>query len=532
MRTRFQRLGLIAALASTSLGISMGVGQAQIQQPVRGGTVIFAMGGDPVMTNPVLSSGVAEGLIGCMLYQGLAITTPDWEVHPMLAKSWTISDDGKIYTFELNKANWSDGKPFTSEDVKFSLTEVNPKYGAVYIGAGKAIDRIDTPSPDRAVIHLKEPYGPFLMSQTCTHGGAILPAHIFRGTNPLQNPASADKPIGLGPFMMTEWKRGDLIRMARNPDYREPGKPYLDELIGKIIPQATSRVQALQAGEIDYVSYFYMPTNSYDAVKANSQLSLTPARLPAGIDSMILNVGRKPLDDKRVRQALLIAIDRDYLMKNAFFGTGEVGIAPFTNGIPWALDPKVDYRVMYKFDPARANALLEEAGVKRGAGGIRFKVNIVYAADQADYGSAAAAIKSMWTAIGVDASVEPGDRTVAYKRMYLDRDYDTALGGYNGYSDPALGMARIAATSSLNKTLGNGSGYSNPVVDDLFLKGESATGNAQRAPFYQKAQAILAEDLPVFNLHEKVPYDAASKKVMGLENEIFLATWRDAWRAK
>ncbi len=493
--------------------------------------MIFTLGGDPTVTNPVLSSGVPEGLIGCILYQGLTITTPSWDVKPMLAKSWTVSSDGKTYTFELEKAQWQDGKPFTSADVKYSLLEVNAKFSAVFAGAGRSIESIETPSPDRAIIHLKQPYGPFLISQACSHGGAILPAHIFEGTNPLQNPASGDKPVGIGPFSMTEWKRGDYIKLPRNPNYREAGKPYLDELIAKVITQPTARVQALQAGEVDHLMYFYLPANNYDQVRANTALSLTPAKAPAGIDVILMNVARKPFDDKRVRQALLTAIDRDYLVRTAFFNVGEVGTMPFTAGIPWAADPSIDYRKMYPFDPAKANALLDEAGVKKGADGIRFKANVVYSADQSDYALMAQAVKSMWGAIGVDLTIEAGERAIAYKRMFETRDYDAGIVAYNGYSDPALGMARMVLTSSMGKPLGNGSGYSNPAIDNLLDQAEKTASLAERTARYQEVQRTLASDLPILTVHERILYDASSKRVRGLDDEIFLGTWRDAWRA-
>ena len=521
-------LGVAAIAAAVTFGASF---PASAQAPVRGGSIIFTLGGDPTVTNPVVSSGVPEGLIGCILYQGLAIATPSGGVNPMLAKSWSISPDGKTYTFELEKAQWQDGKPFTSEDVKYSLTEVNAKYSAIFAGAGRTIDSIETPAPDKAIVHLKQPYGPFMISQACSHGGSILPAHIFRGTNPLQNPASGDKPVGIGPFALTEWKRGDYIRLARNPNYREPGKPLLDELVAKIITQSSARVQALQAGEVDHLMYFYLPANNYDQVRANPALSLTLAKVPAGIDVILLNVGRKPLDDKRVRQALLTAIDRDYLIRNAFFNVGEVGTMPFTNGITWAADPSVDYRKMYAFNTAKANAMLDEAGVKRGPDGIRFKANIVYSADQADYALMAQAVKSMWAAVGVELSIEAGDRAIAYKRMFETRDYDASIGAYNGYSDPALGMARMVLTSSLGRTLGNGSGYSNPAMDDLLDRAEKGTTEAARTALYQEAQRKLADELPILTIHERILYDASSKRVRGLENEVFLGTWRDAWRA-
>lgn len=271
--------------------------------PRRGGTVIFTLGGDPAVLNPLLSTAVPDKTIGCILYQGLTQVSTTNGVAPMLAKSWSISSDGLTYTFELVHANWQDGTPFTSADVKYSLTEVNSKYDPIFAAAGKVIDDIETPSPDRAILKLKRPFGPMLASLSCSLGGAILPAHIYEGTDVMKNPANITNPIGLGPFRLTEWRRGDYLRLSRNPDYWEKGKPYLDEVIGKIIPQPAARVQALAAGDVDYVTDYYLPPNDYAQVKENPRLDLELANGPPTIDIMFLNLARKPLDDERVRQA-------------------------------------------------------------------------------------------------------------------------------------------------------------------------------------------------------------------------------------
>ena len=517
--------GLLSALALVSAQA-----EAQTAQPKRGGTVIFTLGIDPPSVNPVISTGVPEGLIGCILYQGLTRVSVAEGIQPMLAKSWTISPDGKTYTFELNKANWHDGKPVTSADVKFSLLEASAKFNAVFATAGRAIDGIDTPAPDKVVIRLKEGFGPLLATLSCSLGGAILPAHVYQGSTPInQNPANSANPIGMGPFKFAEWKRGDHIRLVRNDDYWETGRPYLDTVIGKIIPQPSARVQALVAGEVDYVSDYYLAPNDYPQVKANPKLDLELAGGPPTVDLMFLNNNRKPLDDKRVRQALLMATDREFLVKNAYLA-GEVGTMPFTNRLPWAANPAIDYRKMYPFDPDKANALLDAAGYKKGPDGVRFKLEVVYGADEVAPPLVASAVKSMWKNVGIEIVNSPTERTTANKRMFVDRDYDVTMTGYTSYGDPALGIGRMFLTGSIGKLYGNASGYSNPEVDKLFDEAEHATGEQARGALYAKAQTILAEDMPLFTLHEKIVMDGRSVKVKGPRaDNYFYNTWRANW---
>lgn len=500
--------------------------------PVRGGSVVLGLGADPAGLNPAVSTSAQDLMVGCILYQGLTTTTDKGDIRPMLAKSWTISPDGRTYTFELNAAKWQDGKSFTSEDVKYSLLEVNSKFSPVFAAAGRAIDSIDTPAPDKIVMHLKQPFGPMLISLSCSNGGAILPEHVFKGTNISANPASTAQPVGLGPFTLKEWVRGDHITMVRNPDYYEQGKPYLDQVIFRIIPQAASRTQALLAGDVDYTSYYYVSTNDYPVLRADPNLRLVPAGLPPSINMLVFNVTRKPLSDKRVRQALAMATNRDFLERAAFRNNGSVGTMPFPSKIAWAADPDIDYRKMYPFDVAKANALLDAAGLKRGPDGTRFKINMLYQSDDPELPVAAVSLKDMWKAVGVDLTVVPVDFATSIPRMFKQRDFDTMMIAYTSFGDPALGLARIFITSAIGKTYGNSSGYSNKTVDDLFAEAEQATTQGERGVLYRKVQTILADDLPMLTLNERGMSDAVSTTLRGVDGENYLISWRNAYLVK
>jgi peptide/nickel transport system substrate-binding protein len=523
-------LGTAAALGLT-LSLSLVPQQARAQTPQRGGTAILALNGDPTSLNPDTSSNIPDRQIGCIIYQGLVELSDDFKIKPLLAKSWTVSPDGLTYGFKLVKANWQDGKPFTSDDVKYSLTEVSAKYSSIFQAAGRVIDTIETPAPDEVTIKLKQPFGPFLISLGCIQGAAIMPAHLFRGTNPLSNPATTATPVGTGAFRLKDWNRGDYLRLERNTDYFEQGKPYLDGIIGKIIPQASSRSQALEAGEVDLLQF--APPNDVAVLGRNPKLKLVDADTPPLSSLAFFNTAHKPLDDKRVRQALFMATDRNYLLRNAFFGIGSIGTQPFPTQIGWAADPKIDYNAMYPFDPARANALLDEANIKRDAGGRRFGLRLLVLGTQyPDLQQAAVAIKSMWKEVGVDVSIEALEDATYLKRIYQDGDFDVSLITYTSYSDPALGVTRTFARASQGKPFGNPSGWSNATVDELFAKGERATTPEDRGVFYREAQKIVADELPALQLRQYVDKNIASRNLNGLWG---IAQgnghWVDAWVA-
>jgi peptide/nickel transport system substrate-binding protein len=523
-------LGFVAVLAGCLPLAEPSLGQ---EKPQSGGSVIVGIAVEPAGLNPAITTSTPDQLIGCSIYQGLTEIGGYGEVKALLAKSWTISPDGLTYTFTLNPAKWQDGQPLTSADVKFSITEVSarltPSFAA---GAGRLIDAVETPAPDQVVIKLKQPFGPLLRSLSCITGAPILPMHIFAGTNVQSNPATTTKPIGSGPFVLAEWKRGEFIRLTKNKDYWEQGKPYLDEVIVRILPQASSRTQALMTGEIDFLPYFWLPTNDLPVIQGNPKLKLIKAKLPPAQDMLFFNTSRKTLADKRVRQALMMATDRQFILKTGWLGQGAEGIAPFVTELTWAANPDIDYRKMYPYDVAKANALLDEAGFKRGANGIRFKFDLVYVAEEVDFPRVAVAIKQMWSQVGVDVVLEGYDRPTTDKRVFLDRDFDGHLNGYTSFGDPALGLARIFIASTAGRPYGNPTGYTRPEVEELFKKGETANAESERGAAYRQVQTILADDLPVLTIHQRIQYDAMAVGLRNTEADVYLPTWRNTWVKK
>ncbi len=519
------RTGILVAAVVWAIGSPA---LAQSPSPVRGGILTLGMGGDLTTINPSLTSAVPEAMIGCGIYEGLVETASDFSTKPLLAKSWTVSDDGLEYTFLLNKAKWQDGKDFTSADVAYSLIEFNAKASPMFRAAGALIDKIDTPAPDKVVIHLKQPYGTFLLSLSCIQGGSIMPEHIFKGTDPRTNPASSSAPVGTGPFMLKTWRRGDVIELARNPNYWDPGKPYLDGIIAKILPQATSRLQALQSGEIDFIQGWNMAPSDEAVVKKNSDLKLEKTGYAPAAIIVAFNNKRPILADTRVRQALFMATDRDYLLGTTWFGDGEVSVQPFNDSISWAKNPDVDFRKLYPFSYEKAGKLLDEAGYPL-KDGTRFTLHITVSSDSPERTQVALALKSMWRSIGVDVQVDTVERAVYINQVYTTHNFDINIDGLNTFGDPALGITRIYATDAIGRVLGNASGYSNPQIDALFSSAEKIIDVKKRGDLYKQATAILAKDVPVMPVRDYRMTDAAWKGVHGLWGVLGPADWRNGW---
>lgn len=462
---------------------------------------------DPAMLNPALPGGATDKNVGCMIYQGLTRVDKDYVAQPQLAREWEISDDGKVYTFELEHANFTDGEAMTADDVVYSLTEIVMKYSSSFAAAAAAIESVEAPDEDTVQITLKHPFGPLLLSLSCDLGGtAVLPKHVYEGTDPATNPASLDAPVGTGPFVLGEWDRGAQLTLERNPDYWRDGLPLLDEVVYKVMPSAGARTIALMSGEVDYIYHYFVDRNGLSTVEKDDRYEVTD-RGAAGDYNMIFNVRNAPYDDVRVRQALLMAIDRDFIVESAMKGYGSAAKSAISTAMEWAYNPDVDLTEKYPYDPEAARQLLEEAG----ATGL--KVRLAYDSTNQVLPAMADAIAAFWKEVGVETSLQGAERAVTIENVFQKSDFDVTIQGYTSMGDPALGIARIYVTDSIGKSFGNASGYSNPAVDELFAAGANETSQEDRAVSYFEVQELLADEIPSVPLVENPSLHAAAKGV-------------------
>jgi len=520
-----------SALGASALAIGnvLDVTAANASQDEEGGVFIDTIDGDPPTLNYAITAGATDGAVASKIQEGLVWTDRDYNIHPLLAKSWEITDDGLQYTFHLQEGVlFHDGTPMTSADVKYTMEEVVKQYQPTVGPVFQGISGIDTPDDLTVVVHFDEPSGPFLGSLTRT-GCPILPKHLFEGTDPLTNPHSLSEPIGTGPFMFKEWSRGESITLERFPDYWQENKPSIDTIIMRQVPQPASRISSLQTGEVDYCYYYFFDVAEYENLKDDPNLQFRTGAGHTEANQIIINTRNTPFDDKVVRQALMIGIDRQFIVDAVFFGVADVAKSSISHTIPWAYNPDVDYTTTYAYDPDRANAMLDEAGYARD-GDYRFSLRLVYDPARAGYNAFAQILKEQWNALGVDVEVVPLERQVMIQDVFMDWNFDATIQSYTTRGEPALGIARSYISSSIGQaSFNNASGYSNPEVDELFVQGATHATEEQRAPFYFDAQEILQEDLPVLNIADSRGVDVGSVR-FNLADSVWLGvSSNDGW---
>ncbi len=493
---------LVAAWLTVSLfGCPLSSDQAWGQdKPRYGGTFIVGSGGDPVTLNLSTDFSTIDTLAASSIYNMLVKSDSELNPQPDLAESWKVSDDGRTYTFNLVKnATWHDGKPFTSADVKFTFWEVLKKYhprGSVVLSV---VDSVETPDPYTVVFKLKYPYDPLM--KFIGNEGFIIAKHLYENTDILKNPYNL-KPVGTGPFVFKEWRKGSHIALERNPTYFKKGKPYLDKMIIKIVPDASSRMIAFEAKEIDYLYYVYLPASDVSRFKNRPGFVVSSQGHEDGpsILLMTLNLRKAPFNSLKVRQALAHAVDKQYIEEKADYGLGKPAIGPIASVTKWAFNPRI---TQYEFNPKKAEQLLDEAGYRKGPDGIRFKTSLT--ADRGNFIAAKAAeiIRDYLGKVGIQVDLKLVDRATMVDAVYVRWDFDMQVHGFGTGPDPAIGVARLYVSSNIKPVaFANASGYANKEVDELFALAERAPTVKQRADYYFKVQQVLANETPYIWLSE------------------------------
>lgn len=482
-----------AAMLATGSAVPLGVTRAAGQ--TRGGTLNTIIQPEPPILVTALNQQQPTLTLGGKIYESLLRYGADLKPLPGLAQSWEVSPDGLTYTFRLFPGiTFHDGKPMTAEDVVFTctkvLTETHPRARATFNRLAKA----EAPDPLTVVFTLKEPFAPFLGSFDCTTA-PIVPKHVYEGTDFRKNPAN-DQAIGTGPFKLKEWKRGSYVHLVRHDDYYRKGEPYLDEIIYRVIPDAASRALALEQGTVQLTQWTDVEFFDVPKFKAMPNLTFTTTGYEFFAPHLWVDMNNRvaPMNDKRFRQAVMYAIDREALKNRVYFGLGKVATGPISSKTRF-YDGNVK---RYEFSVDKAKALLDEMGLKPGTGGKRVEIKYIVPPYGEVWQRTAEFVRQSLARVGVEI-VLVGTDMAGWAQSIGNWDYEMTTNLVYQFGDPALGVSRTYLSSNIRKGIlfSNTEGYSNPAVDKLFDEAAVATDETKRQALYTEVQKILAEDVPV-----------------------------------
>lgn len=519
-----------------ALSVLAGAASAQqagtvAQEPRRGGTLTAIIQPEPVILTAALNTAAPTGVVTGSIFDGLVDYDANLNPVPALAVSWQTAPDGKTLTLKLREGvTWHDGKPFTSADVKWTLEEVWKKIHPRNQATFAKVTSVDTPDDSTVVLHLSEP-SVAILSSLNSNGAQVLPKHLYEGTDILKNPYN-NKPVGTGPFVFKEWVRGNYIALERNPNYWQKDKPYLDRLVFRVIPDAAARSAALEKGEVQYAVLSPVPLKDAErlAKLPNLRVSTQGYEWLSPWLFADFNVERPHLKDAKVRQALAHAIDRNTIAKVVWFGFAKPAVSP----IPSSLGAFHDNSgITYDFDPKKAEALLDEAGYKRGPDGTRFTLDIDYIPYGDDFKRTAEYLKQALKRVGVEANVRSQDTAAYTRRVYGDRDFDVSITWFAAFSDPQVGVNRAYWSGSIGKNIPwtNGSGYRNAEVDALIAATQGEADPKKRIQIFKQLQKVVLTDLPTLPLVELKFFtvEAANLRHPQPSGDQVYGSFRDFW---
>ncbi|MFZ1429307.1 MAG: ABC transporter substrate-binding protein [Geminicoccaceae bacterium] len=510
-----ERRPFLAALLGTALLPVLPTGAVLADEPVKGGTLVAVINPEPSVLTSVVSNHYSVNVVSPNVYDGLLAYDEGMAPLPSLATSWETSADNLSITFRLRpNVTWHDGTPFTAKDIRFSVLELWKKLHPRGRATFAQVTEVETPDDLTAIFKLAQP-SPIILSALSAAESQVLPAHLYEGSEVAKNPYNI-KPVGTGPFRFVAWQKGEFIEFERNPDYWDAGKPYLDRLIFRVIPDAASRAAAFETGEVQYGPFDPVPLADVARLEDDPSLAITTDGYEwlSPFFTLEFNTQDPIVGNLQVRRAIAQAIDRQGLIDAAWYGFGTVAVSPvphyqkfFTDDVP-----------QYNFDPKAAEQLLDEAGFPRKEDGTRFAISFDYENNNDNLQNTAEFLRQNLKVVGIDLKLRSQDVPTIYKRVYTDYDFQTRAGQFSAMIDPAMGLYRLYWTKSINKGVPNTNGarYSNPKLDRLIELTQSEPDPAKRLEAFHAWQKIAMTDVPNLPLFELERLTVYNKRLHGL----------------
>jgi len=517
MSFRPSALILVAALAvsaCTGAGQPAASGAPSAQgQPVAGGTVTIPIGADPTL-NPWSPNAFVESLfINRVIFEGLTKPGKDLAPAPDLATSWTIAPDGLSWTFKLRDGvKWSDGKPFSADDVAFTFNDIvlKKELGAQNAASYAAVKSVTVVDPTTVRFDLSRKFA--ALASFLAYNSGIVPKHVL-SADPLKTTSfNKGTPVSTGPFKVEKYTSGQSVSLVRNDSYFGP-KPYLDKVVFTVVPDPNTQIAQALSGDLTIM--ILDNKAAVDRVKNASGLTVVSRPL-VQYYWLALNQTDSRFTDVRVRQAFVHAIDRKAIIKSVELGYGQVANSPITPALKAYFDPSLSEK--YPYDPPKAKELLAAAGWTPGANGVLQKDGKLFQFTM-DVGQRGvlepvnALIQQDLKNVGVIADLNTMEWNAYIQKDVVRRDYTATVNWWTYPSDPDV--FPYYHPSAAGKGF-NIPGYQDPKLDDLLVQGQSASDLEQRKAVYKQLQAYTSETLPYLFLWYPQEIDVLSSSLQGV----------------
>ena len=535
----------VAALAAcsptTPTSASPAPSAAGTVAPKVGGQAIVALGNEPTTLLSFANQTAVGGYIMSWIANGLTrLKLPEMEAAPDLAESWKISADAKVYTFKVRKSvKWQDGTALSLQDIKFTFELLSHPDRAGALGAGLAaiqgatafktkaateISGIKIIGDDTVEITLVDPFALFL---TTTAASVILPRHLLKDVPVADLPKHpfGQKPVYTGPFMVESLKTGEGVTVKAFTDHFA-GRPNLDRIVARGLPEAATALAELRAGGIQASG---VPADQFDAFASDSATYEARQLTGGSLWYLHFDLANPMFSDARVRQAMSHAVDRKTLVTALFRGKAEEAYS-MAHPLVWVHNAQAP---RYEYSVDKAKALLDAAGWKPGADGIRekdgkrldFKMN--HTAARAQW---VLAIQPMFKAVGI--SFQPNQMEFgALVAAAVPGKYESTFNGWGNFSiDPRADLsAHFRGPRTPDAT-----GYKNDRVEALFKEAAAQTTRETEKRTYDQIQQLVETDTPFVYLFRLADLIVTRKTLVIPQAKLVSELWQTApkWEAR
>jgi len=520
----FAVLGVLLAIAASNAA----------RGAVPGGTFVTVITENPDNLNPYLHGLLASGSVYRYVFD--SSFTVDWtgKWKPALATAYTVSPDGKTWTLTLRPGvRWSDGQPFTSADVKYTWQlATNKDVHITYATGFDKIASVDTPSATKVVYHLKEAYAPF---KEQVMGAPIVPQHLLGSlsADQINRAPFNQKPVGTGPFVVTEFVTDDHVTLTANPSYWGP-KPNLQRIVVRIVPDQNTQVNLMKAGDLSVL--VGVPPARLEEMRRSPGVVIK--RYLAPVYQLIQLDEYDFLKDVTVRQALDFATPKASIIKNVMKGQAEPAVSDMVPNGSWAakqLAPR-------PYDLDRARAMLLRDGFAPGPGGVlakngrRFEIPLWTLSGRQTDAQMLEVIAQAWRALGVATDTHVASAAALFGQNGPQwNGKDAALlysWGQGTFPENKINWHSFYIPKDANAPGENAERYSNPEMDRLLDQADRAVDDAKRRAIYNRIQELEHRDVPVIFVFWFVNNNAVAANVQGYDVSTFGETPPEGWSTR
>ncbi|MBF0464698.1 MAG: peptide-binding protein [Nitrospirae bacterium] len=471
----------------------------KVFKPAYGDTIVEGVIGEPSILIPMLAGDSASHAVAGLVFNGLVKYAPDLQLTGDLAESWDISPDGLVITFHLRKGvRWTDGVEFTANDVMFGYkTIIDEKTPTAYKEDFLQVRKAEVLDKYTFRVTYEKPFAPALSSWGSL---VVLPEHLLKGKDIVKDPFGR-APVGMGPYILDKWIAGERVELKSNHGYFD-GRPYIDRYVYRIIPDQSTMFLELKTGSIDFMGLTpiqYQRQTDTELFKERFQKFRYPA---FNYTFLGFNLKHPFFKDKRVRQAIAHAIDKEEIVDAVLFGLGTTSTGPYVPNT-WPYNPNVR---KYEFNPIKAKALLKEAGwTKKDSDGVlkkdgnRFEFTIITNMGNTLRTKTATIIQYRLKQVGIKVHIRALEWSTFINEFVDKRRFEAVVLGWSIGLD--ADQYDIWHSSKTKEKEFNFIGYNNPEIDALLEEGRRTFDMEKRKRAYHRLHEILAEDVPYVFLY-------------------------------